>query len=141
MQSNEWRAYPISSQVRGYHPPGYPSDHALVPHGVSVVLSSPAVFRFTASGCPERHLLAAEKLGVTVDGANPEDAGKILSDKIIELMRRLEIPNGLSAVGFTTSDIPALVDGTLPQQIRYLASRPAERDEFTQLFEESMTLW
>ena len=134
-------SYPISSLVRDYRPAGYPEDHAMIPHGVSVVLTAPAVFRFTASGCPERHLLAAEKLGVSVDGANPEDAGKILSEPIIEFMRRLEIPNGLSAVGFTTSDIPALVDGTLPQQIRHLASRPAERDEFTQLFEESMTLW
>jgi len=134
-------SYPISSLVRDYHPAGYPKEHAIVPHGVSVVLTAPAVFRFTTAGCPERHLLAAEKLGVSVADANPQDAGKILSDKIIELMRRLDVPNGLSAVGFETTDIPALVDGTLPQQIRHLASRAAEKDDLTQLFEESMTLW
>jgi len=134
-------SYPISSLVHDYRPAGYPADHAMVPHGVSVVLTAPAVFRFTACRCPERHLLAAEKLGATVDAANRGDAGRILSEPIIELIRRLDLPNGLSGVGFTTSDIPALVDGTLPQQIRHLAARGAERDDLTQLFEESMTLW
>ncbi|MCH2113289.1 MAG: iron-containing alcohol dehydrogenase [Pirellulales bacterium] len=134
-------SYPISSLVRDYHPAGYPEDHAMVPHGVSVVLTAPAVFLYTTSACPERHLLAAENLGANVEGVNPEDAGKLLSDTIIEFMRRLNLPNGLSAVGFKTSDIPALVAGTLPQQIRHLVSRPAEADQFTQFFEESMTLW
>ena len=134
-------SYPISSLVRDYRPAGYPEDHAIVPHGVSVVLTAPAVFRFTSCGCPERHLLAAEKLGVNVNKANPKDAGKILYDAIIELMRRLDLPNGLSAVGFSNSDIPTLVEGTLPQQIRHLVSRETESDDFSQLFEESMTLW
>ena len=134
-------SYPISSLIRDYHHPGYPDDHAIVPHGISVVLTAPAVFRFTVDGCADRHLTAAQNLGSHVDGASLDDAGKILSDTILELMRRLEIPNGLSAIGFTTRDIPALVEGTLPQQIRHLASRPAERDDLAQLFEESMTLW
>ncbi|MEM8945740.1 MAG: hydroxyacid-oxoacid transhydrogenase [Planctomycetota bacterium] len=134
-------SYPISSLVRDYHPPGYPDDHAIAPHGIAVVLTAPAVFRYTGSGCPERHLDAAGHLGANIVGVATGDAGKILSDTVRELLRKLDMPNGLSALGFNGSDIPALVEGTLPQQIRQLASRPAEADELAQLFEESMTLW
>ena len=43
-------SYPVSGNVRNYLAPGYVPDHPLVPHGVSVILNAPAVFRFTAIG-------------------------------------------------------------------------------------------
>ncbi len=134
-------SYPISSLVKNYQPPGYLDDHAIVPHGISVVLSAPAVFRFTACACPERHRRAAEILGATTDRVPDADIGKVLSDQLLTLMHTVDVPNGLSAVGFSTDDLPALVEGTLPQQIRHLASRSAEGDDLYRLFEESMTLW
>jgi hydroxyacid-oxoacid transhydrogenase len=135
-------SYPVSGMVRDYHPPGYPAEEPLVPHGISVVLNAPAAFRFTGPGCPERHLQAAEFLGADVSRTKPADAGNILADRLIELMQRLHVPNGLSAIGYKRDDIPALVEGTLPQhRVIKLSPRPVGREEFTQLFEKSMVIW
>lgn len=135
-------SYPVSGMVRDFHPPGYPAEEPLVPHGISVVLNAPAAFRFTGPGCPERHLEAAQLLGADVSRAKASDAGDLLADRLIQLMQRLHVPNGLSAIGYTREDIPALVEGTLPQhRVIKLSPRPAGREEFTQLFENSMVLW
>jgi hydroxyacid-oxoacid transhydrogenase len=135
-------SYPVSGHVRTYRAPGYLVDHALVPHGVSVILNAPAVFRFTAPASPERHLLAAEALGADVAQARAEDAGAILADRITWFMQRLQVPNGLAALGYSTSDIPALVAGTLPQhRVTKLSPRPAEAEDLAALFEASMVAW
>ncbi|KKL59330.1 hypothetical protein LCGC14_2216410, partial [marine sediment metagenome] len=135
-------SYPVSSMARDYRPRDYPDDHPFVPHGISVALTAKAVFRFTGSACPERHLKVAEIMGADVAGVAPDDAGAVLGDCLVELMRKLGLPNGLSAVGYTTDDIPALVEGTLPQhRVTKLSPRPAGADELTRLFEGSMTLW
>lgn len=133
-------SYPVSGLVRDYRAPGYASDHALVPHGVSVILNAPAVFRFTASAAPERHLVAAEALGANIARANPGDAGQILADQILRMMEDLKMPNGLQALGYTSADIPALVEGTLPQhRVTKLSPRPAGPEELSAIFEDAMS--
>ncbi|HVB55884.1 MAG TPA: hydroxyacid-oxoacid transhydrogenase [Candidatus Acidoferrales bacterium] len=135
-------SYPVSGLVRNYRAPGYVVDHPLVPHGVSVILNAPAVFRFTSQACPERHLKAAEMLGAKAMGAKAEDAGKILADQIIGFMHDLNVPNGLRDLGYRSDDIPALVEGTLPQhRVTKLSPRPAGPDDLARLFEESMVAW
>jgi hydroxyacid-oxoacid transhydrogenase len=135
-------SYPVSGHVQQYRAPGYPDDHALVPHGMSVILNAPAVFRFTAAASPARHLEAAAALGADVTGVKEADAGKVLADRLIWFMNRLGVPNGLKALGYTTSDIPALVEGTLPQhRVTKLSPRPAGPDELAALFEEALVAW
>jgi hydroxyacid-oxoacid transhydrogenase len=135
-------SYPVSGNVKTYRTPGYVTDHALVPHGFSVILNAPAVFRFTASANPARHLEAAEALGVDVARCQAADAGRILSERITWFMQRLKTPNGLREIGYTSSDIPALVEGTLPQhRVTKLSPRPAGPEELAKLFEESLSAW
>ena len=136
-------SYPVAGLVRNYRAPGYDAvDHAMIPHGVSVIVHAPAVFRFTASASPERHLKAAEVLGAKVDRARHEDAGKILSDCLVGIMQDLRIPNGLHELGYAISDIPALVEGTLPQhRVTKLSPRPAGPEELARLFAEAMVNW
>jgi hydroxyacid-oxoacid transhydrogenase len=135
-------SYPVSGMVRGYRAEGYPDDHPMVPHGMAVVLNAPAAFRFTAPACPERHLQAAEALGADVSKAKLQEAGRIVSDRVIQFMKRLNIPNGLSAVGYTKADIPKLVEGTLPQhRVIKLSPRPVGPEELAQIFEDAMAYW
>jgi hydroxyacid-oxoacid transhydrogenase len=135
-------SYPVSGHVTAYCAPGYAVDHPLVPHGFSVILNAPAVFRFTGQANPDRHLQAAEALGVDVSRARREDAGRILADRITWFMQRLKTPNGLRAIGYSSSDIPALVEGTLPQhRVTKLSPRPAGPDELAGLFEDAMAGW
>jgi len=135
-------SYPVAGMVRDHWHEGYVVDHPLVPHGVSVILNTPAVVRFTASANPERHLRAARALGADVSDAAPSEAGEVLAERVIHFMRALHIPNGLAAVGYTEQDIPALVEATLPQhRVTKLSPKPAGAAELTSLFEESMTIW
>jgi len=135
-------SYPVSGNVKSYQAPGYGADHPLVPHGISVILNAPAVFRFTASASPERHLQAAAALGADISNVRAGDAGKVLADRLVWYMQRLRTPNGLSAIGYTSADIPALVEGTLPQhRVTKLSPRPAGPEELARLFEDAMTAW
>lgn len=135
-------SYPVAGMVKSFRPAGYDADHPLVPHGMSVILHTPAVVRFTASAAPERHLRAAAALGADIAGTEPEDAGKVLAQRVIHFMRLFGMPNGLAAVGYSAADIPALVAGTLPQhRVTKLSPRPAGEAELTELFRQSLAIW
>jgi hydroxyacid-oxoacid transhydrogenase len=135
-------SYPVSGMVKEYVPEGIKSKHPIIPHGMGVVLVSPAVFRFTAKADPELHLYAAKLMGADTSGLDPKDAGEILVEKIVELMQATGMPNGLNGVGYGKSDIEEMVQGTLPQhRVTKLSPRPASAEDLRKLFAESMTLW
>jgi hydroxyacid-oxoacid transhydrogenase len=99
--------------VKSYRAPGYVTDHAIVPHGMSVILNAPAVYRYTPGATPARQLKASEALGANVTGARADDAGKILADRITWFMQRLQM----------------------------LSPRAAGAEELGALFEDSMVAW
>ena len=135
-------SYPVAGMVRSYQPPGYPVSHPLVPHGISVVVHTPAVVRFTAPASPQRHLRCARALGVDTTSLEEVDAGAVLADRVSSLMRDLKIPNGLLDLGYQTEDIPALVEGTLPQhRVTKLSPVTADESQLAELFADSMTIW
>jgi hydroxyacid-oxoacid transhydrogenase len=135
-------SYPVSGMVRSFVSAGYPVRRPLIPHGMSVILNAPAVFRFTAPADPQRHLEVARLMGADVSNARLEDAGDLLAQSIITLMRRTGMPNGLKAVGYGPADVDALVAGTIVQhRVTKLSPRPAGEAELKDLFLNSMTLW
>ncbi len=135
-------SYPVSGMVRDYVPEGYPPGQPLIPHGMAVVLNAPAVFKFTASANPELHLYAAQLMGKDISHAKPEDAGEILSGAVVELMQKVGMPNGLSAVGYGPDDVDKMVAATLPQhRVTKISPRPASAEDLKQLFLDSMKIW
>ncbi|MBN1092226.1 iron-containing alcohol dehydrogenase [Blastococcus sp. TML/M2B] len=133
-------AYPIAGQVRDFHPKDYPAGEPMVPHGMSVALTAPEAFRFTFDASPERHVRVAQLLAPDAD--RPSDAAEFLPTVLAELMRDIDIPNGVGAVGFSEGDVPDLVEGTMKQQ-RLLATCPKEvtEDDIAGIFRRSMSLW
>jgi len=135
-------SYPVSGMARDYKPDGYTVDEPLIPHGMSVVLNAPAAFRFTAEAVPDRHLHVAELLGANVDDAAPEDAGPLLAEQLIGLMKNLNMPNGLEGVGYTVDDVPALVDGAITQhRLTKLSPREADKGAMAAMFTDAMRYW
>jgi alcohol dehydrogenase class IV len=118
--------YPIAGMVRGYRPEGYEAPGPLVPHGQSVAVTAPAALRFTYPAAPERHQRAAALLGgvdpTAIDGRGlPE----LLPQVLVQLMRDIGVPSGVSAFGYGEQDVPELVGGAMRQQ-RLLAVAPVE---------------
>jgi len=135
-------SYPVSGMARTYKPEGYPPDHAIIPHGMAVVLNAPSVFRFTGIANPGRHLEAARLMGVDITNIRPEDAGEVLANAIILLMKKTGMPSGLADVGFTKNDIERLVEGTLPQKrVTGLSPRPFSREDLKALFAAALRYW
>jgi alcohol dehydrogenase class IV len=135
-------SYSVAGLVREFRPEGYPQHEPMVPHGMSVIVNAPSVFRFTAEACPERHLEGAAWLGADARGASPKDAGEVLAEHLIRLMRSTGIPNGLSGVGYGERDVDALSQGAFAQQ-RLLTNAPREvgREHLPQLFRGAMRYW
>ena len=81
--------------------------------------------------------------GADITNAKLEDAGPIIADAIRNFMYGLGVDDGISAFGYSSEDIPKLVEGTLPQhRVTKLApaGEPAA-EEYAMLYEKSMKIY
>jgi len=134
-------AYAVAGLVRDFFPRDYEADHAMVPHGMSVIVSAPAVAKFTASTAPDKHRRVASLLGAQEE-IYDDEAGEALAGALARLMRATAMPNGLRALGYTDADVPALVAGAFAQQ-RLLGNAPRAvgEEDLAALFTGAMTVW
>jgi alcohol dehydrogenase class IV len=135
-------SYAVSGLIKDWHVDGYPEGKTLIPHGMSVVLNNPSVWRQTAFAHPERHLRCARALGGATSDATHAEAGEVLAGRIIDLMRATDMPNGLAALGFGEGEIDALATGAEPQY-RVIKNAPIDvgRDEIKRLFRGALRYW
>jgi len=135
-------AYSVAGLIRDYRPDGYPSEEAICPHGISVIVDVPSVVRFTANASPGRHLEATRLLGGDVAGAGEENAGEVLAACIIQMMRDTDMPNGIAALGYGDGDVAALAQGAFAQQ-RLLANSPVavNEEDLQALYRSASSYW
>ena len=135
-------SYAVAGLVKDYSPEGWPTDHNMVPHGISVIVNSPAVFRKTGPACAERHWKAAAAMGADLTDTKVEDGGDILAEQILGMMRETVIPNGLSCVGYSIDDLDALTDRSYAQK-RLIDNgpMPISREDLKELFSDAMNYW
>jgi hydroxyacid-oxoacid transhydrogenase len=135
-------SYAVAGLVGDWRCAGYPEDEPMVPHGISVVVNAPSVFRATAATSPERHLQAAEALGADIRGASETDAATVLSAALVDRMRAAGVPNGVGGVGYREADIEALARGSILQK-RLVDNAPMPVDEAAMraLFRGAMAYW
>lgn len=135
-------SYAVSGQVREFRAPDYPQDEPMVPHGMSVMLNAPSVYRFTAPACPERHLEGAACLGADTRGATPAEAGEVLAKHLIAMMQATRFPGGLEYIGYCERDIDTLTGGAFPQR-RVIGNAPRDvtKEDLKGIFRGAMRYW
>lgn len=121
---------------------GYPVASPFIPHGISVAVSAPAIFRYLAGAQPDRHLEAAGFMGAKHLDAGGEEVGEVVADRIIELMRATSVPNGIGAVGFKASDISAMAESSIRQK-RAIENAPriASLSDMQSIYTDALSYW
>jgi alcohol dehydrogenase class IV len=128
-------AYPIAGLKHVYRPAGYPDDHPFVPHGISVIVTSAAAFRFTYEAMPERHDHVASLLA----GEPVEPGPDALPAQLRSIMRDIGAPTTLTELGYGEEDIPELVTGARAQQrLLSIAPRQPSDEDLAAIFRASL---
>ena len=132
-------AYPIAGLKHEWTPPGYPTDHPFVPHGWSVIVTSPASFRYTFQANPEKHRRAAELLkGEPIEDADEDTFPEVL----LSLMKDVNAPRGVRELGYDEDDVDDLVEGALKQQrLLVVSPREAGPNELAGIIRDSFENW
>ena len=133
----------VSSTVRRAAPARASSFDPLdVAASKSTSAARQVLFPEIVGSTPREWIASASRLGADVADVTEQDAGDILADRVISLMRQCDMPNGLMGVGYIEEDLPALVDKSFPQR-RLMENGPKEFDRkgLENMFRDAMRYW
>ena len=109
------------------------------PSWISVIVTAPAVFRFTYDVEPEKHIKAAELLKGSVI-TNPDNES--LPYELIKIMKEVGAPSGIKGLGYAKQDISEIIKGTMKQQrLLSLAPKNVSENDLNQILIQSMENW
>ncbi len=135
-------SYGVTHLMHDITTDGYQMPSPFIPHGISVVVSAPAIFRYTAEATPERHMEGAHYLSADTKGATIDDAGEVLSKRLMQLMRDTHMPNGLNGVGFQAEHVKALAESSV-RQARAIANAPRDSNlvDLENMYSNALSYW
>ena len=130
-------SYPIAGLKHSFKAQGYKNN--FIPHGISVIVTAPASFRFTYDSNPDKHLKAAELLKRDhIDNAGPES----LSYELIQLMKSIGLPSGLNDLGYSKEDLPKIVKGAMKQErLLSISPKKVQEKDLEIILTQSMKNW
>jgi alcohol dehydrogenase len=97
-----------------------------VHHGLANSILLPACLRYNADACGEVYLNVLSALGVNIEGIQPDKAGDVVADKIIEFTKKLGLPQRLRDVGVPEEGLKecselALSDGAIVYNPKFIS--------------------
>lgn len=135
-------SYGVTHLMKDITTKDYAIKAPFIPHGISVIVNAPAIFRYTADGAPERHLEGAGYLDADVRDAGPSEAGEVLASRLVQLMKNTGMPNGLLALGFDDSHVTALAASS-GRQKRAIGNAPRESNvvDLEGMYRGALSYW
>ncbi|MBS7656743.1 iron-containing alcohol dehydrogenase [Candidatus Bathyarchaeota archaeon] len=110
-----------------------------VSHGTSCGLVLPYVFRFCASSIPLKLPKIAESLEIETENLGLEETGLAISDAILGLMDKLQMPKRLRDLNIPRRDVPKLAEKLLTfSRLIKRTPNPLSYNDAVRLFE---TMW
>tara|TARA_B100001123_G_scaffold444327_1_gene592833 strand:- start:978 stop:2264 length:1287 start_codon:yes stop_codon:yes gene_type:complete len=130
-------AYPIAGLKHTYQASGY--NKKFIPHGISVIITAPAVFRSTYEVDPEKHIKVAELLkGNTINNPSSES----LPYELIKLMKKVGAPSGIKELGYEKKNITSIIEGAMKQhRLLSIAPKTINENDLNQILIQSIENW
>jgi len=135
-------SYGITHLMKDITTTDYNIASPFIPHGISVMVLAPSVFRYTAEATPERHLEAAVFLDHKTTDATPKESGEVLAERLTSLMKTTAGPSGLAELGFTNEQTDQLAESAFRQK-RAIGNAPRDSNlvDVTNMFANARSYW
>jgi alcohol dehydrogenase class IV len=97
-----------------------------VHHGLANSILLPPCIEYNADACGDVYLNVLSAMGLNIEGVSPDGAGHMLADKIIELTKKLGLPQRLKEVGVHEEGLNecseiALSDGAIVYNPKFIS--------------------
>ncbi|MHA2247869.1 MAG: hydroxyacid-oxoacid transhydrogenase [Candidatus Hodarchaeales archaeon] len=122
-------AYPVGGQFHSTH-------------GETNAILLPAVMEFLLSAVPEKLNIVAKLMGENIEGLSLHEGAKKSVTAIIELMKDINIPNGLNTFGVKEDDLPKMAEAALKIQRLLVGNpRPVTKENLERMYRRALKYW